>query len=233
MSSGNIASWKWLLGNGKVALTQSPKHKYKNVGNYNVTLIAVTDKGCVDTIVKPGIAVVNPNPKAGFYYTKLRSWENEVDIQYTDTSSGAIAWKWNFASMGTSTDQNPKLFYTDTLTQVTSLVVTNAFGCRDTSSKILFIAPDVTYYMPNAFTPNDDNINETYKPVGLSYAINYKFIIFNRWGEILFKTDNPQLGWNGKYENEMVPQDLYFYRLEFIGVDEIRHEEKGHVMILK
>ena len=233
LSSGNIASWKWLLGNGKVALTQSPKHKYKNVGNYNVTLIAVTDKGCVDTIVKPGIAVVNPNPKAGFYYTKLRSWENEVDIQYTDTSSGAIAWKWNFASMGTSTDQNPKLFYTDTLTQVTSLVVTNAFGCRDTSSKILFIAPDVTYYMPNAFTPNDDNINETYKPVGLSYAINYKFIIFNRWGEILFKTDNPQLGWNGKYENEMVPQDLYFYRLEFIGVDEIRHEEKGHVMILK
>lgn len=233
LSSGNIASWKWLLGNGKVALTQSPKHKYKNVGNYNVTLIAVTDKGCVDTIVKPGIAVVNPNPKAGFYYSKLRSWENEVDIQYTDTSSGAISWKWNFASMGSSSDQNPKLFYTDTLTQLTSLIVTNAYGCKDTSTKLLFITPDVTYYMPNAFTPNDDNINETYKPVGLSYAINYKFIIFNRWGEILFKSDNPQIGWNGKYENELVPQDLYFYRLEFIGVDEIRHEETGHVMILK
>lgn len=231
--TGNITSWKWIFGNGKTSIAQSPKFKYKTVGAYDITLIAGTDKGCIDTLKKPGAAVVNPNPKAGFVFQKLRSWENEVDIQYTDTSIGAVNWKWNFSSMGTSTDQNPKLFYTDTLTQKTSLIVTNSFGCRDTAVKMLFIAPDVVYYMPNAFTPNDDNINETFKPIGLSYALNYKFIIFDRWGNIMFKTDNPQLGWDGKFENELVPQDLYFYRLEFIGVDELRHTEKGNVSILR
>lgn len=233
ISTGTIDQWKWIFGDGKTSTLQSPKHKYKSVGVYDITLIAVTNNLCTDTLKKPGAAKVNANPKAGFYYTKQRSWENEVDIQYTDTSLGAQSWKWDFASMGTSADQNPKLYYVDTLTQLTRLIVTNSVGCNDTTTKLLFIAPDVVYYMPSAFTPNDDNINETFKPIGLSYAINYKFIIFNRWGEILFKTDNPQLGWDGKFDGELVEQDLYFYRLEFVGVDELRHEEKGNIMILR
>lgn len=233
INNGSITAWKWLFGNGRTSTLQSPKFKYRDTGHYTITLIARTIDNCVDTLVKPRYAIVNPNPKAGFFYTKERSWENEVDIQYTDTSIGAISWDWNFSSMGTSTDQNPKLFYNDTLTQYTTLVVRNGYGCRDTVTKLLFIAPDVIYFMPNAFTPNDDNINETFKPLGLAYAINYKFIIFNRWGEILFSTDNPQIGWDGTYEGKIVPLDLYFYRLEFVGVDELRHEEKGNVMILR
>lgn len=232
-AGGTITSWKWLFGDGKISTLQSPKHKYRNVGIYDVKLVANTNLNCLDTLVKPLIAKVNPNPKAGFYITKERSWENEVDIQYHDTSSGAVSWKWNFSTMGTSTDQNPKLYYIDTLTQPTSLIVTNIYGCRDTSFKVLFISPDVVYYLPTAFTPNDDNINETFKPIGLAYAVDYTFIVFNRWGDILFKTDNPQLGWDGKYQSELVEQGLYFYRLEFIGADELRHEEKGNVMILR
>lgn len=234
IATGTIQSWKWLFGDGKISTLQSPKHKYKNVGIYDVKLVAVTDKGCFDTLSKPAIAKVNPNPKAGFYYVKDRSWENEVDIQFFDTSSGGpVKWNWNFASMGSSTDQNPKLYYVDTLTQVTTLIVTNGYGCRDTLTKVLFIAPDVVYYLPSAFTPNDDNINEIFKPIGLAYALDYKFIIFNRWGDIMFKTDNPQLGWDGKYQGKPVEQDLYFYRLEFIGADELRHEESGSIMILR
>lgn len=233
IASGSIDSWKWLFGNGRTSTLESPSHKYKAIGQYDITLIAVTNKGCKDTLFIPGAAKVNPNPKAGFYYVKERSWEKEVDIQYYDTSSGAVEWKWDFSSMGTSTDQNPKLYYDDTLTQFTRLVVTNGFKCRDTSEKVLFIAPDVIYYMPSAFTPNDDNINETFKPIGLAFAINYKFIVFNRWGEIVFETDNPQLGWDGTFNSELVQQDLYFYRLEFVGVDELRHEEKGSIMILR
>lgn len=230
---GVITSWKWMFGDGKVSILQSPKHKYKNVGSYDVKLIANTDLGCFDTLSLLGIAKVNGNPKAGFFYTKERSWENEVDIQYYDTSSDASSWNWNFGTMGSSTDQNPKLYYTDTLTQTTTLVVRNGYGCSDTLTKVLFIAPDVVYYMPSAFTPNDDNINETFKPIGLSYAVDYTFIVFNRWGEIMFKTDNPQLGWDGKFQGELVEQDLYFYRLEFVGVNELRHEEKGSIMILR
>lgn len=233
VNGDTIEYWKWIFGDGRVSTKMSPAYKYRNVGIYDVKLIAGTNRGCVDTLQILGAAKVNPNPKAGFYYVKERSWENEVDIQYYDTSTGASKWYWNFAQMGNSTEQNPKLYYIDTLTQVTSLVAENNYGCRDTTTKVLFIAPDVIYYMASAFTPNDDNINETFKPIGLAYAVDYKFIVFNRWGDILFSTDNPQLGWDGKYMGELVQQDLYFYRLEFVGADELRHEEKGSIMILR
>ena len=234
IATGNITTWKWLLGNGRTSTLESPVYKYKETGAYDITLIAETDEGCVDTLEVLGAAVVNPNPKAGFYYTKERSWENEVDIQYTDTSLDATSWRWDFDVMGSSTEQNPKLLYTDTLTQVTRLIVRNGFNCRDTVTKVIFVAPDVVYYMPNAFTPTDENLrNDVFKPIGLAYAINYKFIVFNRWGEILYDTDNPQLGWDGKYANEYVEPGIYYYRLEFIGVDELRHEEKGFIMLLE
>jgi gliding motility-associated-like protein len=134
--------------------------------------------------------------------------------------------------MGTSNEQNPLLFYNDTLRQLTTLIVSNIFGCKDTSIQNLFIMPDVIYYVPTAFSPNDDNINETFKPVGLAFALEYKFIVFNRWGEIVFETKNPQNGWNGKFKDKIVEQGLYFYRIEFIGADEIRNEEKGNVLIV-
>ena len=179
------------------------------------------------------IAVVNPLPVAKFTYQKIRSWENEVDVKYIDSSKGGpISWQWSFGSMGTSSEQNPTLYYTDTLLQPTRLVVSNIHGCNDTINELLFIAPDVVYYMPNSLTPNEDGINETIKPVGLAYALKYKFIVFNRWGEILFKTDNPKIGWDGKFEGQVVEQGLYFFRLEFVGADDIRHEEKGNITIL-
>lgn len=233
IASGSIASWKWLFGNGKNSVLRDPKHKYKNIGSYDVTLIAVTDKNCRDTLVKLAEAVVNPLPVAKFTYQKIRSWENEVDVKYIDSSRGGpISWQWSFGSMGTSSEQNPTLYYTDTLLQPTRLVVSNIHGCNDTINELLFIAPDVVYYMPNSLTPNEDGINETIKPVGLAYALKYKFIVFNRWGEILFKTDNPKIGWDGKFEGQVVEQGLYFYRLEFVGADDIRHEEKGNITIL-
>ena len=230
---GIISSFKWKFGNGKVSSLSSPKHLYKKVGNYDITLSAITDKGCKDTIVKLGEAIVNPLPTAKFDFKKLRSFENEVDIQFIDSSKNAVSWLWNFGAQGISTDQEPILYYTDTVTQRSQMIVTNIYGCKDTSTRYVFIAPDVIYYMANAFTPNGDNINEKFKPVGLAFAKSYKFIIFNRWGEILFKTDNPQVGWDGKFEGELVTQGLYFYRLEFIGADDLRHEEENSIMILR
>jgi gliding motility-associated-like protein len=194
--------------------------------------VAVTDQGCVDTLFITDAALVFPNPKANFTYDKISSWENEVDIRYRDLSTDAITWNWNFASMGNSTEQNPTLFYNDTLTQLTRLIVSNIYDCKDTSIQKIFILPDVIYYIPTAFSPNDDNINETFKPIGLAYALEYKFIVFNRWGEKLFETNNPKNGWNGKFNDKIVEQGLYFFRMEFIGANELRYEEKGNIMIL-
>jgi len=90
----------------------------------------------------------------------------------------------------------------------------------------------VIYYVPTAFSPNEDNINETFKPTGLAFALEYKFIVFNRWGEILYETGIPKDGWDGKFKGKLVEQGLYYYRIQFVGANEIRNEEKGNVMVL-
>ncbi len=233
IASGSIITWKWIFGNGRVSNLIAPKHRYREVQNYDVRLIAITDQGCIDTLSILGAAIVNPNPVANFSYTKLRSWENEVDVQYNNLSSAdATSWNWSFGSMGVSSDQNPLLFYNDTLTQKTVLAVSNNFGCTDTIIKTIFIMPDVIYYVPTAFSPNEDNINETFKPTGLAFALEYKFIVFNRWGEILYETGIPKDGWDGKFKGKLVEQGLYYYRIQFVGANEIRNEEKGNVMVL-
>lgn len=232
IASGNIVSWKWFFGNGRTSSLFQPKYKYRDTGSYDIRLVAITDQGCIDTLFITDAAVVYPNPKANFTYDKIRSWENEVDVQYRDLSTDAVLWNWDFASMGTSTEQNPTLFYNDTLTQQTRLVVTNIYNCKDTSTQRIFILPDVIYYVPTAFSPNDDNINEIFKPIGLAYALEYKFIVFNRWGEKMFETDNPKNGWNGKFKDKVVEQGLYFFRIEFIGANELRYKEEGSIMIL-
>ncbi|MBC7426676.1 MAG: DUF2341 domain-containing protein, partial [Bacteroidia bacterium] len=234
VTGGVISTLKWFFGDGKTSTVSDPHHYYRKAGSYDVWLTVVTDKGCKDTLKSPGAAKVNPNPKARFTFEKLRSFENETDIQFVDSSSkDAISWNWDFGNGNTSTDQNPLQYYTDTSTKVITLIVENGFGCRDTTAEATYIYPDVIYFMPSAFSPNNDNLNERFKPIGLAYAKDYKFLIFDRWGNIMFKTNNPKDSWDGMYMGELVPQDVYYYRLEFVGVDTYRRSEKGYIMILR
>ncbi len=74
------------------------------------------------------------------------------------------------------------------------------------------------YYIPNAFSPNQDGFNDVFLPLfSSSCAVNtYKLKIFNRWGALVFESDNPQNGWNGKYSGEDAPQGVYMYTITYI-----------------
>ena len=81
-------------------------------------------------------------------------------------------------------------------------------------------------FVPNAFTPDGDGINELFKAVGPS-AQAMKLSVFNRWGEQLFHTENINIGWDGLYGGALQKQDVYIYKLKYCDEDRV-----GHVTLL-
>ena len=108
--------------------------------------------------------------------------------------------------------------------------VTNEFGCKD--SIIKYVYPAYYCYIPNAFTPDKDGLNDFFIPV-IYGGKEITFTIFNRWGEVIFKTNQLNEGWNGTYQNQICQQDVYTYTLEVKDVMKEMHRYIGHVTLLK
>lgn len=145
MSSGTpgIVAWEWLFGDGGSSTVQNPIHYYSNPGVYDVTLIATNAAGCMDTIIKPDFVTVHPGPVADFTVnTQAACFPTE--IFYTDQSTSdttIIDWKWYFGDGDSSSAINPSHIYDAPGTYTTTLIVTNARSCTDTTTLDITIHP--------------------------------------------------------------------------------------------
>ena len=118
-----------------------------------------------------------------------------------------------------------------------TLIVESAAGCIDSTTAFIQVEDVVLYHVPNAFTPDGDQFNETFQPVFVSGydPYDYHLIIFNRWGEILFESYDVLGGWNGTYgEGGLVEDGVYTWKIDFKeSMSDKRHEKMGHVVLLK
>ncbi|TXI83936.1 MAG: PKD domain-containing protein [Crocinitomicaceae bacterium] len=227
----------WDFGDGTTSIAQNPTHVYTNPGIYNVELSIVTLEGCVDTLslYKPDYVNVRPSPTSKFSVDPLITDICNAEINFTDLSSGAISYYYNFDDVGqASTAQNPSFTYTTSGQKRPMQIVTNQFGCTDTSYQNLFIEP-FTVYIPNTFTPDGNEFNGIFDAVIYLPVYEWKFQIFNRWGELLFSSDDPELGWDGTYNGEIVKDDTYTYKLTYKSCEDINKEQiiTGHVNLLR
>ena len=112
-------------------------------------------------------------------------------------------------------------------------VVKNTAGCFDTAYSEVIIRPEYLFWLPNAFTPNNNGINDVFKPK-LIGVHNYDFMIFDRWGELIFETNNSDEGWNGRYQNKLCSNDVYVYKITF--KDDVKndfHQYIGSVTLVR
>jgi gliding motility-associated-like protein len=139
---------------------------------------------------------------------------------------GSIQW---FPSDGLSCDTCFNTYADLTESRSYCAEVTNEFGCADTACISLTVS---AVYIPNAFTPNENGLNEVFKPV-VSDVYDYEFSIYNRWGEKLFQTNNGDEGWNGMYKGRLCEEGVYTYKLNYARRDNKKHYEKaGFVLLL-
>lgn len=141
-------------------------------------------------------------------------------------------YEWDFGDGDTSTEENPSHTYDGLDNYDAQLTVTNAIGCTD-SVKTLIIGP-VILYIPNAFTPNNDGINDVFRLYG-NGTLDFEFTVFNRWGDVVFYSTEIERAWNGSYQNGgyYVPNGIYPYVVRVKGIDTDAFEETGFINVMR
>ena len=162
------------------------------------------------------------------------------DVCFNNTSVGGSTYSWDFGDIGSitnnSTVQNPCHTYTDTGTFCITLWVTSINGCRDSITDCVVIKPDFTFYAPNAITPDGDGINDDFFPQGTGWdPANYDLYIFDRWGNLIFQTDNVNMRWNGKVQGktDLVQEDTYVWKVVLKDFEGGMHQYVGHVSVIR
>ena len=108
--------------------------------------------------------------------------------------------------------------------------IVDSFGCKATDS--VKISIDGSIFIPNTFTPNGDYKNEVFKISG-DNILEFKILIFTRWGEIIYESDDMDRPWNGKHKGKPVPTGTYIWKIYYLGDDYILKEKTGHVNVLR
>ena len=210
----------WTLGDGDTSFAASPTHTYADIGNYTLSLFVRSPTGCESSQTFDDLVVVHPNPVADFTYNPTILSTFNPTANMLDQSIDAIAWQWDFNGEGTSFDQNPTHIFVDTGTTVIQLIATHPSGCQDTLIRLIDIVPDYSFYLPNAFTPNEDDVNDGFMGAGMFWDFQeYDMKIFNRWGEMIFETSDALEAWNGRKNNtgKYVKNGVYVCKVRIRG----------------
>jgi len=263
-SDGNITNWDWFFSGGVPAESWdiNPEVCYSTPGRYNVTLMATTEHGCKDTLMKPWYVNVYELPTADFSIVP----DTEATLlspafQFKDGwSSNVISWQWDFGdgSPRETNTENPTHNYgavIDNNTYYSYLVtvyVQTAHGCRDSITRHVEVTPGFSFFIPNTFTPNGDYENDYFFGKGRGIE-DYTISIYDRWGILLWTCHENGLNtdwdrytqegmpsacqWDGSIEHastdRKVQNDVYVWKVKLTT---IFGEEKtfiGHVTAVR
>lgn len=226
---------EWNFGDGGTSEMISPVHTYESPGTYNIDLSIISPIGCMYEGELDETIQTIPSPEAAFTYqpTELNQFNRVVN--FIDQSMDAVEWIWSFGAEGISNQQNPIYEFPDTGFYNVEQIVVHENGCRDTATASLDVKPKVTYFLPNAFTPNNDGRNDEFLGRGDLIGVqSFEMLIYNRWGELVFQTNDPNRGWNGRKNNSgpLLPQAVYVVKVTYIGPRGERFQQSGFATLV-
>lgn len=235
LSNDSILFYQWNFGDGQTAYNTNLSHCYNNSGVYSVGLMAVNVQACTTLINKSNIIEVYPSPKADFTYDSSNVITVQTDVNFFDISEGSpVKWLWQFGDNDSSVIQHPVAVFPDTGVYLIQLVIVNEKGCRDTIAKPVHVYDPYAFYVPNSFTPDGDGLNDMFIPFGRQISsLNYEFVIFDRWGEEIFRSNNLKEGWDGKVNGHITETGVYVYKLSCEDIFKVKHTYVGIVNLLR
>lgn len=228
----------WDFGDGVTSNNCNPNHIYTTPGCYNVTLTVTSPAGCIGTTTVNQMICVYPYPVPEFSVSPQPTNLFQTNISFTNLSSGASAYSWDFGVFGTSNMANPPaIYFPDSIpgTYPVCLIATTVNNCTDTICHDIIIDDVFLLYVPNTFTPDGDNINDLFFPVINGFTDGtYEFLIFNRWGELIFESTQPGGGWDGRHKALDCKEDTYVWKLKAKDAESGKKRVYyGHVNLLR
>ena len=227
-------SYFWDFGDGNTSTQMNPSHTYTDPGTYDITLQVSTQTGCDAELIltKPGLIVVHPTPTASFSVDPEETDAFNNEIFFTDESTDSEEHYYFFTETDSTEARNTSWFYNEGGIHRPVQLVINEHGCRDSTERMIYIQPQTTFYVPNSFTPNNDGINDVFKPEAIDVDY-YECVILNRWGKEVFRTEDPSQGWDGTHNGKKLGDGVYVWIIRFRSHTQIFEEHIGHVTLLR
>lgn len=215
-----VASCFWNFGDGSVSSQcGAVSHTYTQSGCYDVSITVVSAEGCANTSAAENIVCVFPVPTAAFAFSPnnpVSEFFTDVDFFNLTSQGDFYFWDITGGTPSSSTDTHPSTTFPPEVPgqYPVELIAVNDFGCSDTAMAVVNVQPDVLIYVPNTFTPDGNKHNNLWKPslIGVSDEA-YELRVFNRWGELIWETNDLNESWDGMYKGGLVREGTYVWTL--------------------
>jgi gliding motility-associated-like protein len=224
----------WDFGDGTTSTDITPVHLYPTPGTFTIRLRAVDSATCNFEDTTSFTIIVSSQPVASFTYSPVPPQEN-TPVDFVNTSTGASNFRWEFGDgeiLQVASAQNVQHTYNETKKYNACLIALNAVGCPDTVCQSLQAKVLPLLDVPNAFTPNGDGVNDKVFVRGFG-IIKMTWRVYNRWGAVVFETNDRTQGWDGTYKGALQPKEVYHYILDVEYSDNTRFTKRGDITLLR
>ncbi|MBI3133774.1 MAG: gliding motility-associated C-terminal domain-containing protein [Bacteroidetes bacterium] len=240
VAPATVDSVTWMI-DGIISHDMVPfTHNFINVGTYDIWFEVYTNYGCHNSVTVDDYITIHANPEALYYANPNPTTVFNTEVEFNNLSTPGInTYQWSFAGGNptSSVEESPTVVYPEGFAAQypVQLIVTNEWGCTDTVAGVVDVQSDILLYAPNAFTPDGDEFNETWRVYIAGIDIyDFHLTIFNRWGEIVWESYNPEASWNGTYGTTESKTGTYVWVIE--AKDKFSDKKlawRGHVTVLK
>ena len=219
----------WDFGNGQTSGLRSPHYSYPAPGNFNLKLIVSTVQCPLTTTYKETLIAIEA-PAPGIRYPDKEAVFNYAEQLQARQIGNTVLWtpatslSNRFSYIPTFRGLNPQLY---------TIQLKTASGCVTVDTQFVKTRKKIEIYVPNAFTPGSNGLNDYLRPVLMGFVkVNY-FRVYNRWGKMLFQMQSDQPGWDGKVNGQFVDPQTYVWMIEAVDVDGIVHKKQGTTVLIR
>ncbi len=240
--SDDVAFTIWKYGDGNIDTIPSLNpafNSYENPGLYDVTMEVISSEGCRYSFTYEDLISAYPFPVGGMYFNPTPATiYDPVVTGFGQGTPDVISYEWFApdAIPSYSNEMTPVFRYpAEEMNHDVMLVVSTANECRDTVTSVVRIIEGAQFFAPNAFSPDGDEFNQTWKLYVNGIDIfTFNVQIFNRWGEVVFESNNHDFQWDGTYKGRPVPEGTYIWKAQFKDAEfDVKYDRTGHVTIIR
>jgi len=204
-----VTFWQWNFGDGGTSVEQNPWHTYQYGGTYNVVLTSQNIKGCTDTALNH-VVVDNFHPFAGDDTVIVKG----ESIQFSAQGGEKYSW-WPDERLSSSNSSGPIGYYPDTGHFAYTVRIESAYGCTGEAFINVKVVDNASFFVPNAFSPNGDGLNDVFRPRAVGYRSLKYFKVYNRFGEEIYTSESLEEGWDGTYNHHHADVGTYFWMITY------------------
>jgi gliding motility-associated-like protein len=213
------ANYTWFWNNTEIGTGANYSHILDASGFHDITL-EYELSSCFETTTYDDYIFMENDPIASFTFNPAVISSEIEEINFLNSSIGAVSYLWDFGDNSSSTVQNTSHTYTGASDNIlVSLTASTPLGCFDIYEMTIVVLSEAIFYIPNTFTPDEDEHNQLWRPIFTSgfdiYSFNLE--IYNRWGETIWETNDASAGWDGTYgiDGLKVPSGIYNWTIRY------------------